>query len=82
MRGSTSKAVKVGVYEETTKSDILNPASRVLYSPAAWMGRKVRGPVVLHQIRGGSGALDIFKQIPKLALYLYCILKQITYREC
>ena len=58
----SSKAVNVGVYDETTKSDVLNPVLCISYRPAAWIGRNVRGPVAHHQIRGRSEALDVLKR--------------------
>jgi hypothetical protein len=42
----------VGIYDETTKSDIHNPRWYAEpYIPAAWSGRNVSGPVGHHHIR-------------------------------
>ena len=42
-----------GTYDETTKSDNLDPrVSRFLYIPAAWTGRKDKTPVRHHHKRG------------------------------
>ena len=54
--GGWSKAVTVGVYDDTTISKTLVPGSFESYNPAAWMGRKASAPVGHQQMRGSSHA--------------------------
>jgi len=43
----------VGVYDETTKSEMHDPGRySEPYMPAAWSGRNASGPVGHHHIRG------------------------------
>ena len=51
---SPFRTLKVGMYEDTAKSAKHCPDVSCSYIPATCMGRKARGPVGHHQIRGNS----------------------------